>query len=153
VHVGFAIRDFSTGSRPSIWGTGGNHPEPSAVGPIGISGIGVSGISRTRNPCITKPRYAKFLHHHKPLIQGTRVGRSEEVANRRIGVPGGKNLLHVGIAIRDIPTGVLKPSICRGTCQRIPRNRGSAFRDFQRQRNCCIRNRDFTISDITTGKW
>jgi hypothetical protein len=59
VHNGIAIRNFQIQSEPSICGTGGNHREPSTLGPIGISGIGVSGISWTQNLSISKSRSLK----------------------------------------------------------------------------------------------
>jgi len=41
---------------------------------------------------------------NRPL-GGTRVNRSRRVGVRGIRVSGGKKISHIGIAIRDIPTG------------------------------------------------
>jgi hypothetical protein len=52
-------------------------------------------------------------------IAGTRGKRSRRVGNRRIGVSSDKELMQVGIAIRDFPIGS-KPSKQQGHMERDP---------------------------------
>jgi hypothetical protein len=54
VHSGIAIRDFPIQSEPSICGTGGNHREPSAFGPIEKSEFRRHRHAGIENPETTK---------------------------------------------------------------------------------------------------
>jgi hypothetical protein len=59
----------------------------------------------TKKSCHTESRSAIYRQDQNRPLGGTRVNRSRRVGVRGIGVSGSKKLPHIGIAIRDIPTG------------------------------------------------
>jgi hypothetical protein len=80
-------------------------------------------------------------------------GDPKESSIERIGVCESKEILPLGIAIRDIPMSS-EPSIVEDACQEIQRSRASENRSFRAQRNLVIRNRDPRFTDkIRTVHW
>jgi hypothetical protein len=69
------------------------------------SGIGESEYPSTKKSCHTESRSTIYRQDQNRPLGGTRVNGFRRVEVRGIGVSGGKKLPHIGIAIRDIPTG------------------------------------------------
>jgi hypothetical protein len=130
LHVGIAIRDFPTGSTPSIsedawreipesrssafrsfkshetltqWNRDSRFPDTIKAVHLGdrwqpsrtVGGRSHRHIGNRRigdfkdmKPLYCETAICEFRHHHRPLIQGTRVEHPERIGNRDIASPG-----------------------------------------------------------------